>query len=354
MVEAWFQTQGQPAMVRLRQTNYRRLALGMLIYVMVSAAETFIGLMNVATDAGNVYLILQGIGALTWMIAVTIIQINRGQGTDSIQLNKLGTREVRCFQLVTSGTRVQSRVLSMHLEVLDSFRMFGGEYENRALKTAGFLILISACVDVFGTILVVGLTEWAYAWLGCQVLILGTKVIFSLEPLREIPIQSISPLDGTQTSIPAKVSLPLHIQTVAEYSFSSVGIQNNLVREEGTGKQWKSKDSGIYVGQPYTDVVSNGKPTTRYLGLSSTGDLTLLDTEPARESNQAMQREFMAALLEILKANRVASKEFLSAVERLMEGVERTMDPKWFLFGSKDLKAMLRKSKFERLWRQFA
>ena len=94
------------------------------------------------------------------MTAVIIIQLNRGQGAPTMELNSIGTPTFRCFQLITSGRHVQSTVLSMHLNSLQTFQVFGSKYDNRTLKMAGSLLLVSGCADMLGTILVVGLNLW--------------------------------------------------------------------------------------------------------------------------------------------------------------------------------------------------
>jgi hypothetical protein len=361
MVETWFQMQGVPAVVTLRQTNNQRLFFGLLIYLSLFAVEVYIGTKNVATDTGVAFVIVQITGAVFWMAAVITIQLYRGQGTPAMKLNCIDMPTFRCFQLVTLGRHVQSTVLSMHLHNLQTFQVFGGKYDNRTLKMAGSLLLVSGCADMLGTILVVGLNRWAYVWLGWQVLILFTKVGFSLEPLRQISIKDIYPINSG-SAVTAKTRLPLVIITVPEYSFVEVGIQGNIVEEVGAAKRWQSHSPGVYIGQPY---YHNAKidPSdlsqalhVRYLALSASSSgttLTLQDTEPPKESNQALQREFLAGLAEAVKANKIASPAFISAVEQTMEGVRATMEPQWFAFGTKDLQLYTSKCKIGALWRRF-
>jgi hypothetical protein len=359
MVETWFQTQGVPALVTLRQTNNQRLFFGLLIYLTCYAVEVYIGTKNVATATGLAFVIVQITGAVFWMTAVITIQLNRGQGAPTMELNRLGTPTFRCFQIITSGRHVQSTVLSMHLDNIQAFQAFGSKYENRTLKMVGSLLLVSGCADILGTILVVGLNRWAYGWLGWQILILLTKVGFSLEPLRQISIKDVLPLDGGSAVIP-KRRLPLMIITTPEFTFIEVGVQWNIVEEVGTTKRWHSRSPGVYIGQPYYHDPkidpSDPSPAVRYLALSgssSDATLTLQDAEPPKEFNQALQREFLAGLAEVVKANKIASPAFISAVEQTVRGVRATMDPHWFAFGTKDLRQYLSKCKIGILWRRF-
>jgi hypothetical protein len=245
----------------------------------------------------------------------------------------------------------------MNLKNLQDFRLFGSNYENRTLKMVGILLIVGGCADILVTILVVGLNLWAYGWLTFEVLIIFVKVVFSLEPLRQISIKSIRPMDG-KVAASAKTSVPLMITTAPEYSFIEVGIQRNIVEEVGTPEKWYSCSPGVYIGQPYYRNADfcKSNPPVRYLALSGSGldaILTLQDKEPPKEPNQALQREFLAALAEVVKANTVASPAFVSAVEQMMEGVRATMEPQWFLFGSKDLTEYLSKCKTGILWRKF-
>ena len=359
MVEAWFQTQGVPALVELQQTNNRRLFVGLVIYLICYAAEVFIEVKNIATGAGLTYIIVQIISAILWMTAVIMIQLNRGQGNPTMELNSLGTPTFRCFQLITSGQHIQSKILSMNLDNLRNFQLFGSNYENRTLKRVGSLLLVSGGADVLGTILVVGLNEWAYGWLGLQVAIILMKVVFSLEPLRHISIKDIRPLDGSPAVLArAKTCLPLAVMSTPEYSFIEVGVQRNVVQEIRTQKRWESRSPGVYIGQPYYCKADSGRSflAVRYLALSgSTPDssLTLQDSKPLNEPNQALQREFLAGLAEVVKANKVPSLAFVSAVEQTLEGVRATMEPHWFGFAAKDLQQYLSKCRIGILWCRF-
>ena len=131
--------------------------------------------------------------------------------------------------------------------------------------------------------------------------------------------------------VTAKTHLPLAIMTTAECSFVEVGVQGNIVEEVGTKKRWQSHSPGVYIGQPYyhnTKINPKSDFYVRYLALSGSGmdaTLTLQDTEPLKESNQALPREFLAGLAEVVKANKIASPAFVTAVEQTMEGVRATI-----------------------------
>ena len=81
--------------------------------------------------------------------------------------------------------------------------------------------------------------------------------------------------------------------------------------------------------------------------------LTLSEKEPAKEANQALQREFLACLAEVVRANKVPSMEFLLAVEAMREGIRKTMSDNWYTFGTTDLTRYLRASYEDVLWRRF-
>ena len=75
--------------------------------------------------------------------------------------------------------------------------------------------------------------------------------------------------------------------------------------------------------------------------------------EPAREGNQALQREFIACLGEVVRANKIPSAAFLHAVDVMREGIRRTMDEQWFAFGTKDLAWYIGSAYLDLLWRRF-
>ncbi|GBE77742.1 hypothetical protein SCP_0106240 [Sparassis crispa] len=362
MVEAWFQTQGRPAQVELYQTGNERTFLGMLAYMLIYSVETFLGVRTAATGTGIVLIGMQAAAALSWICAICVLQRCRGQGKRFIELNRLGSSEYRCFKLVTQGHNVHSAVFSIHLNNLQEFNIFRSEYQTRSLKFVGAAILVSAVIDALATILLVGLNSWAYGWLGYQSVILFAKVVFSLEPLREISIKRVwpmvncsHPLQPERASRLRNVRLPMTVNSAPEFTFLEVCIGKNIVVEQATKRRWQSCTPGLYIGQPYFSgekecASSLSVSIVRYLALSE-GKLTLTVDEPAKEKNQALQREFLACLAEVTKANKVPSLEFVLAVETTMRGVRQTMDAQWFAFGTKDLVQYLETCKTAIIWR---
>ena len=556
MIEAWFQTQGLPAKVKLSQGNNMRVFCGLLIYLLAYAFETFLCVQNAATGAAIPLIVVQAVSGVCWIVAVCILQAARGQGKHFINLNRLATAEYRCFQLVTSGKHVHSSVVSTQLSNIRDFNLFDSKYDSKQLQFVGGAIIASGIIDVFATILVVGLNTWAYGWLGWQVLLIAIKVVFSLEPLRRIPIVDVQPLVGdtldqgppppmaASSGQDRRTRLPINVDASPEFSFVEVAVTQNVVRETATQARWCSKTPGIFIGQPYylqqprrpekqtvgssesfpqlsqthvprasekrvpdpekpadptmlplppspltskcasttssdssstitgsptspmviTEVpriiispesplvasptslasppgippiarsastrsastraptppsksprraatmplrgpppvsivtrggvpnpplptrprpvphrslsqtlvaspqpAQNGDPkekpeslspalpgeSVRYLALGKDGMLTLSEKEPAKEANQALQREFLACLAEVVRANKVPSMEFLLAVEAMREGIRKTMSDNWYTFGTTDLTRYLRASYEDVLWRRF-
>ena len=263
MVEAWFQTQGLPAKVELSQRNTRRLVCGLLLYILMYAIETFLAVQNAATGLAIPLVVLQVASGLFWGSAVCLLQVVRGQGQRFIFLNRLATSDYRCFQLTVSGKHVQSVVLSTQLSHIRDYNLFNSKYECRRLKVVGAAMVLSGVIDVFTTFLVVGLNAWAYPWLGLQVLIIAVKVVFSVEPVRRIPIVEVQPLVGdlpeelpaVLTSLPQdqprKTRLPITVDSVPEYSFRAICVHRNVVFERATQVYWLSRTPGLFIGQPY-------------------------------------------------------------------------------------------------------
>ncbi|KAI1795857.1 hypothetical protein LXA43DRAFT_1178377 [Ganoderma leucocontextum] len=263
MVEAWFQTQGLPAKVELSQRNTRRVVCGLLVYVLMYAIETFLAVQNAATSTTIPLVVLQVASGLLWASAVCVLQAARGQGQRFIFLNRLATTDYRCFQLVVSGKHVQSVVLSTQLSHIREYNLFNSKYESGWLKAVGAAMVLSGIIDVFTTFLVVGLNEWAYPWLGLQVIIIAIKVIFSVEPIRRIPIVEVQPLGGDMpaeppsvlTSLlqdrPRKTCLPITVNSAPEYSFREICVHQNVVFEHATQLYWHSRTPGLFIGQPY-------------------------------------------------------------------------------------------------------
>lgn len=561
MIEAWFQTQGLPAKVELSQGNNLRVLCGLLVYLLAYAFETFLCVQNAATGAAIPLVVVQAVSGVCWIVAVCILQAARGQGKRFVCLNRLATAEYRCFQLVTSGKHVRSAIISTQLTNIRDFNLFDSKYDSKRLKAVGGTMVASGMIDVFATVLVVGLNTWAYGWLAWQVVLIVVKVIFSLEPIRRIPVVDVHPLVGDtldQGPPPPeaasarqgrKTRLPIIVDISPEFSFVEVSVTQNVVRETGTQARWCSRTPGLFIGQPYhlqrptlpekqsvgssgsipkplplqlpelseksvhdpekistadpallplppsplaskcasttssdsastitasptsprvitevpriiispesplvasptssifppgiqaiarsastrsastraptpptksprraatmplrgpppVSIVTRGglpnaasfptrprpapsrslsdtlvaplqaaqdsevkqkHPTSSSasqgdlilylaLGKDKDGKLTLSETEPAKESNQALQREFLACLAEVVKANKVPSVEFLLAVEAMRDGIRKTMSDKWYAFGTPDLSRYLRASYEDILWRRF-
>ncbi|CDO69504.1 hypothetical protein BN946_scf184785.g9 [Trametes cinnabarina] len=360
-----------------------------------------------------------------------------------IYLNRQATMEYRCFQLVTSGKHVQSAILSTHLSNVREFNLFNSQYESGTLQAVGAAIAVSGVVDIFATVLVVGLSNWAYGWLALQVALIAVKVFFSSEPMRGIPIVEVAPLEDSKTSssLPCDSRgvatagrgsddntgqrLPILIASDPGYTFTDVCTAGNLVVDTTTSVLWRSHTPGIYVGQPYYMVtesnyeekqsvharvpanitltqretstsprcfsvashsshdtslvfpqgtstpssrpfgtspsppiallasqISQSQPHVRYLAQAD-GRLTLSEQQPAAEANQALQREFLACLAEVVRANKVPSVEFIGAVEAIKHGIRATMSDHWFVFGTTDLSRYLRNARRDVWWNRY-
>ncbi|TBU50804.1 hypothetical protein BD309DRAFT_10706 [Dichomitus squalens] len=263
MVEAWFQTQGLPAKVELSQRNTRRTFCGLVAYLFMYALETFLAVQNAATGTAAPLVVLQVVSGLLWMLAVCLLQAVRGQGTRFIYLNRMVTTDYRCFQVAVSGKHVHSVVLSTQLDNIREYNLFDSKYESRRLKLVGAVTVLSGIIDIFATFLIVGLSAWAYGWLALQVLIIALKVVFSLEPIRRIPIVDVQPLVGdTPGDTPPvlasfspdplrKTRLPIIVQSAPEFSFREVCIHRNVIVETATQLCWQSRTPGLFIGQPY-------------------------------------------------------------------------------------------------------
>ncbi|KAI9775819.1 MAG: hypothetical protein M1839_000870 [Geoglossum umbratile] len=151
------------------------------------------------------------------------------------------------------------------------------------LAFAGVLILLSAAIDIVSTVLTVGLTKWAWAypWIGLEVAIIVAKVAFCLEPLRENEIKDVIPQDPTAPAPSLKC-----LKVCTDYI---------VLDEPGAGLEWKSTTAGLWIGQEYTATNSHKRTYTKYLALQDQ-KLVLANQEPAYQTNQALQREFLAAL----------------------------------------------------------
>ncbi|KAL6310141.1 hypothetical protein BKA93DRAFT_876561 [Sparassis latifolia] len=344
MVEAWFQTQGRPAQVELYQTGNERTFLGMLVYMLIYSVETFLGLRTAATRTRLVLIGMQATAALSWMCAVCILQRCRGQGKRYLDLNRLGSSEYSCLQLVTQGHNVHSALFSN----LQEFNIFRSEYERKTLKFVGAAILVSAIIDALATILLIGLSPWAYGWLGYQ-------VVFSLEPLREISIKRVWPMSERASRL-RNVRMPMTVSSAPEFTFLEVCIGKNIMVEQATKRRWQSCTPGLYIGQPYfsgeKDSASSWSVhTVRYLASPRGSSLLLSTTLRRRIRRSRDQQEFLAYLAEVTKANKIPSLDFVLAVHTTMRGVRQTMDAQWFAFGTKDLVQYLETCKTAIIWR---
>ena len=363
MVEAWFQTQGRPAQIELSQNGNRRTFVGILAFLLLHAVETFLGVRTAAANTGLALIIMQATTAFLWIGGICVIQANRGQGMRFFEVNGRDSPDYRCYQLVTLGDRIQSAVLSTHMDNIRSYKIFNSQYENRMLTLAGGAILASGFIDIIATILIVGLTRWAYWWLAYQVVIVFLKLACSLEPLREQDIKSIQPLIATPMtplSQPAPLpatsgsGFPILINTTPEFTFLAVLPNKNVVLEHASGLLWQSRSSGLWVGQPYYSMEgSDDKELVRYL-VDVNKQLTLDVAEPNKESNDALQREFLACLAAVVNANKVASHEFVAAVKSCVDLIRPAMDPEWFDYGSKDILQALTKCRRNIFWRHTA
>ncbi|KAH9901409.1 hypothetical protein C8Q73DRAFT_244327 [Cubamyces lactineus] len=495
MVEVWFRTQGTPAEVELSRKSNRRAFCGMLVYMAFYVFETFLSVQNAATGAAIPLVAMQAASGLCWVVAICALQVIRGQGTRYVRLNRLGSTEYRCYQLITSGKHVQSAVFSTHLNNIREYNLFDSKYESGRLQVIGGAIVLSGIIDLFATVLIIGLNDWAYGWLGFQAALIVIKVFFSLEPIRRTPIlevravttgvsrapsTAVKPRNKSPLKDLAVTRLPISVASDLPYSFEAVYATSNLVFDSATSSYWRSRSPGVFIGQPYyleagpghpekhlrdlsaglppntqtspeahgnqvsqradssslpaisvqcpspgpisaldgrrgsTSMVSltqpslqtndpckssdpassnsslppttlpglpsqisslpppplpksprtlpNSKllpatqsPTTeliRYLALNPEGRLTLSEKQPAYEVNQALQREFLACLAEVVKSNKVPSPDFLKTVEAMCEGIRATMNDHWYAFGTTDLVRYLRAAHRDVLWNQ--
>lgn len=354
MVEAWFRSQGRPTIVKLRLNNQIRVAVGFAIYLCLYAGETFLAMHNAATGCKTVFLALQGVSVLLWLAATTVIQIRKGEGKKEVELNDTQSSEYRCFRVSLLGNNVSSALLSFNLNNLDGYRVFQAEYNQGSLVFAGVLVLISGLIDMLSTVLIVGLTFWAYPWLAVELLIILAKVIFCIEPVRYTEIAHVKLFSSQEIpQLPQNTALeiPLHIHTDKRWTNISVTTDYNILKDNDTGITWQSTSAGIFIGQHYT-AIENGVRTLRHLAFTGQEKkLGLVNDPPELQSNQALQREFLAALCAVVHANKVPSKEFITAVETLMANVRPTMAQIWYSFGTKDLADAVAAAKSTLAWR---
>ena len=151
MAEAWFQTQSQPVTIELNQDNNVRVFVDIVLYTIFYTAETYLAMRNAATGTSNVLIIMHIVTGLCWIIAICILQVARGRGGRFIRLNGLDA-EYRGFKLISLGHRVQSVVMSTHLQNVRDFNIFKSHYESKVVKVAGAIILISGIANMMAII----------------------------------------------------------------------------------------------------------------------------------------------------------------------------------------------------------
>jgi len=357
MVEAWFQARGCPSIVRLKQNNNTRLFVGSVIYLALYSTETFLAVQNGAEGTQRLLIIVQSITVGLWLVPVIMTQIARGQGKAEVDLNRIGSPEYRCLQMPTSGEHVVSELFSFHLNNLSGFHLYQSKYEQPMLRVAGGMILLSGFLDVVSTILIVGLTNWAYAWIGFELVIILAKVIFCLEPVREIEIASVV-IDATSSNQPepGPDMLPLKIQFGDGFVSKRVTTDYNCVYNvSNPSVEYRSTTAGLWIGQLYVtpDSKNTDGASTRYLAINDQKRLVLVTGEPEKQSNQALHREFLAAMATIVEANILPSEQFTTAIHRTLDNIEHTMTAEWYSFGSRMVFEKLAKAKRGRKWRRF-
>lgn len=357
MIEAWFRTQGFPAVVELRQNNTIRMIFGFTLYLCLYAGETYLAAKIAATDCSTVFLLIQALSVCLWLLATIIVQVRKGQGQKKLELNDTESSEYRCFQLPLLGKHVSTALLSFHLNSLQQYQIFQSNYKQPALVLAGSLIMISGVLDILSTVLIVGLTVWAYPWLAVQLLVILAKVVFCVEPTRQMEIHRVKRRDTGEEvhlQMDGPLQVPLHIEMAEQWSCCQVTTHYNIFRHRDTAVKWRSASPGVYIGQPYTSVAEEGKRSLKYLAF--TGDsmeLGLVDVAPAPQTNEALQREFLAAMVAVVAANKIPSREFIAAVETGLASIKANMPPHWFRFGAKDVNDAIASAKATLIWREW-
>lgn len=357
MVEAWFQNEGYPSVVELQQTNNRRMVGGASLYLLIYAAETYLAIRNAAVNSGKVFIGFQIMSVLLWLAASAIVQVRRGQGNSKIELNKLNSSEYRCFKLPMLGKHVSSVLFSFDLNNLERYQLFRAKYDHPILAVAGVLILVSGILDMLSTVLIVGLTTWAYPWIGLELLVIVAKVFFCVEPLRPTEVKKVIVQDtglSKARQIGEDVRLPVHVNMGAPLRCQHVCVGYTALEDHIAGLIWTSTSAGISIGQEYAAVDGAGTRLVKFLALvGEEKELGLVDGRPVPQGNKALDREFIAALAVLVQANKVPSREFLAAMEMSVRNIETTMTPHWFEFGSKDFFNEIRTAKWDLIWRKY-
>lgn len=359
MVEAWFRSKGAAAVVELKQTNNIRMAVGLAIYLMLYAAEMFISVRNAALGSTTFFIAIQTVSTITWMTGIVIAQRKRGQSRKELRLNVSGSAEHRHFLLPISGDHVLSVPLSFHLSNLQEYALFKDGYSQPLLSVAGALIVLSAFLDIVSTVLIVGLTKWAYPWIGIEIAFFIIKGVFCLEPLRHTEIKSVTFLSNPNSEInnakrPPGQRLPLTANTISSLTCTAICSEYTLLQEPATGLRWRSTSTGVWIGQEYIlETTDSHKQHSKYLTTTTENRVELTDDPLPRQDKDVMQREFLAALQVIMQSNKVPSKEFVQAVEVAVEGAKGTMDPIWFNYGCKGVLDQISRAKHNLRWRTY-
>ena len=356
MVEAWFQTQGLPAVVELHQNNYSRMLMGFILYIFLYTGETFLSVRNAAIGTSTVFIVIQIVSVSLWLFATALAQVRKGQGKREVELNDIQSSTYRCFRLPVLGSHVSTTLLSFHLNNLQGYQLFKATYEQSTLIVAGSMMLLSGILDMLSTVLIVGKTTWAYPWVAVELIIILAKIFFCVEPLRQMEILKIKyQSTGQDAQLPKNTALelPLDLHLASDWQCVRVTTHFNVIQEQSTGGEWKSSTAGLSIGQVYS-AVDGRERTMKYLALVEHGKkLGLVDEAPEPQSNHSLQREFLAALAAVVSANKIPSREFVEAVETMMSNIQSTMPKTWWKFGTKDLQDGLATAKVSLLWRKW-
>ena len=356
MVEAWFRSEGNPSVVELKKTNNRRMIGGALLYLLIYAAETYLAIQNAADNSATIFIGFQIVSVLLWLTASLIVQVRRGQGNSKVELNRLNSSEYRCFKLPMLGKHVSSVLVSFNLDNLERYQLFQAKYDHPILAVAGVLILVSGVLDMLSTVLIVGLTTWAYPWIGFELVVIVAKVFFCVEPLRPMEVKKVIVQDTGLSKVRQtgeNVRLPVHVNTGAPWRCQHVCVGYTVLKDDITGLTWTSTSAGISIGQEYT-ANRMGEKLVKFLALvGAEKELGLVDDRPVPQGNKALDREFIAALTVLVRANKIPSREFLVAMEMNARNIKATMTPYWFRFGSTSFFNEVRTVKRDLIWREY-
>lgn len=353
MVEAWFRAQGTPAEAYLDHNSHGRAIIGLIVYIGLYAAETYIAARNAAVGTANAFVTLQVISAFIWVAGSTILHFSKSQGMEKIGLNNIESPDYRCFTMPIYGDNVKSEAFGFDYFNVYHYKLFPRGYEHFPIRIAGSLVAFSGLLDLISTILLVGFTYWAYPWLGIEIVIIFAKVLFCLEPLRHTEIAKVVAQGGFDSDLIDQEGtvkkLPLTIPMAWPYLCNSVTTDYNIVEDATTHAIWRSTTAGSWIGQEY---VSKG--TTKYLSFVDVDGgqlLGLVEDVPSPQKNHALDREFLATLKILMETNKVPSREFVNAVERTVNNIRETMEDAGFQYGTKELIPVITKAKNELTWR---